>query len=121
MFLCEEQEEGRWKDVDTFTASIRYWQQDIASHSLDTYQNLQCLIESQIPRHKWPKTYLGCPIIYRTPNSSSKNAKLKQTLMKMCTTFSTTTFFHRFLMSGRTGSTRYQNRLSNRINSDRTS
>ena len=63
------------------------------------------------------KHTLGGPIKYQTLNSSSKIAEIKHTLMHKCTTFSPSTPFHRFLMSARSGSTRYQKTLSNKINS----
>ena len=64
---------------------------------------------------------LGGPINYRTLNSSSKIAELKHSLMHKCTTFSASRLFHCFLMSARSGSTRYHNALPNKINSDGTS
>ena len=67
------------------------------------------------------KRTLGGPINYRALNSSSKIAELKFTLMHKCTTLSASRFFHRFLMSARSGSTRYHNALSNKIRWDRNS
>ena len=67
------------------------------------------------------KQTLGGLINYPTPNSSSKIAELKHTLMHKCTTFSASRLFHRFLMSARSGSTRYDTALPNKINSNLTS
>ena len=67
------------------------------------------------------KQTLGGLINYPTPYSSSKIAELKHTLMHKCTTFSASRLFHRFLMSARSGSTRYHTALPNKINSNRTS
>ena len=39
LFLCEQQEEERWKEADTYTASTQYWLRDVTYHNLDTYQN----------------------------------------------------------------------------------
>ena len=64
---------------------------------------------------------LDGPINYRTLNSSSKNAELKYTLMHKCTTFSASRLFHSFLMSARSGSTRYRNAMANKITPDRKS
>ena len=63
------------------------------------------------------KHTLGCPINYRTLNSSSKTAELKQILMPKRTTFSTSMLFHRFLKTARSGSTRYHIALSNKLSS----
>ena len=36
MFLCEQQgDEERWKESDTYTASIRFWLRQVTYHSLD--------------------------------------------------------------------------------------
>ena len=63
----------------------------------------------------------GGSIKYRTLNSSSKIAELKHTLIHKCTIYSSSRLFHQFLMSARSGSTRYHNVLSNEISSYRTS
>ena len=67
------------------------------------------------------KHILAAPINYQTPNSSSKIADLKHTLMQQSTSFSASRLFHRFLMSARSGSRRYHNALPNKIISDCTS
>ena len=67
------------------------------------------------------KHTLGGSMIYRTLNSSSKIAELEHTLMHKSTLYSTSRLFRHFFMSGRSGSTRYHNALSNEISSDRTS
>ena len=67
------------------------------------------------------KHTLGGPINYRYLNSSSKIAEIKHTLMHKCAKISTSRLFHHFLMSARSGSTRYHNALPNKINTDRTS
>ena len=119
MFLCEQHgEEERWKQIDTYTASTRYWLQDVTYHTLDTYQNWQCLMESQISRRVLLKIYPRCPIKYRTLNSSSNIAKLKHNLMNKFTKFSASRLIHRFKMSARCGSTRSHNTLSNEISSN---
>ena len=58
------------------------------------------------------------PINYRTLNSSSKIPELKHTLMQPSQLQG---YFHRFLVSARTGCTRYHNALANKISSDCTS
>ena len=68
-----------------------------------------------------PKPTLGGPINYRTLNYSSKNAELKHTLLHKSTTFSASRLFHSFLMSARSGSTRYHNSLPNKMSTDHTS
>ena len=114
-FLCEQQEEERLKEADTYTASYRYWLRDVTYHNIDTYQNWQCLIENRISRHVWLKTYLKCRVV-------PKVAELKHTLMHKCTTFTAASrLFHRFLLSARSGSTHYHNALPNKTNSDCTS
>ena len=90
MFLCEQQEGKRLKEADTYTASTQYWLRDVTYHNLDTYQNWQCLIENRISRHVWLKTYLKCRVVPYI-------AELKHTLMHMCTTFSASRLFYRFL------------------------
>ena len=35
IFLCEQQEEVRWKEADTYTASTPYWLRDVTYHNLD--------------------------------------------------------------------------------------
>ena len=38
--MCEQQvKEEQWTEVDTYTAPIEYWLQDVTYHSLDTYKN----------------------------------------------------------------------------------
>ena len=39
MFWCEQQEEERLKEADTYTASTQYWLRDVTYPNLDTYQN----------------------------------------------------------------------------------
>ena len=121
MFLCEQQgEEERWKEADTYTASTRYWLRDVTYHSLDIYQNWQCLIENWTPWNLWLKNFSRCPLYYRTLKSSSKNAELKNTLMHKCTTFLASRLIHRFLMVARLGSTRYHKSTSIKNSADRT-
>ena len=76
MFLYKQQEE-RWKEADTYTASARYWLRDVSYHNLDTYQNWQCLIENQVSRHKWLKTYLRWSHKLPNPKVTSKKSKNK--------------------------------------------
>ena len=114
MFLCEQQKGERLKEADTYTASTRYWLRDVTYHNLDTHENGQCLIEKQNSSLVWLQTYLKCRVV---PNFT----ELNQTLMDKCTTFSASRLFHRFLMSARSGSTRYHKALPNKISSDRTS
>ena len=63
----------------------------------------------------------GGSIKYRTLNPSSKIAELKHSLIHKCTIYSSSRLFHHFLMSARSGITRYHNASSNEISSDRTS
>ena len=58
MILCEQEEEERWREADTYTASTRYWLRDVRYHNFDTYLNWKCLIENRISRHVWIKTNL---------------------------------------------------------------
>ena len=67
MFSYEQQEEERWKEADTYTASLRYWLHDVNYHNLDTFQNWQYLIENRVSRHMWLKTYLRW--CHKLPNS----------------------------------------------------
>ena len=102
IILCEQQ--GRqqwWKETDNYTESVRYWLRNVTYHSLDTYQNWRCSIESRNSRHVWPKVYLTCPITYRTHTSSSSLAKLKHISMYRITNFSASRLFQRLLLSGR--------------------
>ena len=69
----------------------------------------------------WLKIYLRFPIRYRTSNSSAKTTELKHALKHNCTIFSASCLFHRFLLSARSGSTRYYNTSSNTISSHRAS
>ena len=120
MFLCEQQEE-RWKEADTYTASTRFWLRDVIYHSLDIYQKDDAESKIDFQDMCGSKHTLGGPINCRAQNSSSKIAELKHNLMHMCTTSSASRLFHQFLMSARSGSTPYHNALSNNISSDRTS
>ena len=60
MFLCGQQEEERWKEAGTYTASTRYWLRNVIYQNVETYQNGQCLIENRISisRQVMLKTYL---------------------------------------------------------------
>ena len=77
MFFCEQQEEERWREADTYTASTRCWLQDVTYHNLDTYLNWQCLIERRISGHVWFKTYLKWS--HNLPNTKLifKNSRIK--------------------------------------------
>ena len=86
----------------------------LPTKNLDTYQNWQCLIKNRVSRLVWLKTNLKCRVV-------PKIAELKHTLTHKCTTFSTSRLFHHFLMSARSGSTRYHNALTNKISWDLTS
>ena len=68
-------------------------------------------MENRISRHVWLKTNFKCRVV-------PKIAALKHTLVHECTTFSVLWLFHRFLMSARSGSTRYNNALPNKVSSD---
>ena len=39
MFLREQQEEDRWKEAETYTASTQYWLRDVTYQNVETYQN----------------------------------------------------------------------------------
>ena len=67
------------------------------------------------------KPILGGSMNYRTLNSSSKIAELKDTLMHKCTIYSTSRLFHQFLTAARSDSTRYHRALWNEIGSQRIS
>ena len=69
----------------------------------------------------WFNTCLACPLGYRKDNLSSFFAELKHTMMRKCTTFSSSGLFHRVLRSARTGSTRHQKTLWSGISADCTS
>ena len=58
MFFCGQQEEERWKEAGTYTASTPYWLRNVIYQNLETCQNGQCLIENRISRHVILKTYL---------------------------------------------------------------
>ena len=121
MFLCEQQgEEERWREVDTCAASTWYWLRDVTYHSLDTYQNWQCLIENWTSWNLWLKNFSSCPLYYRTLKSSSKNVESKNILMHKYTTFLASRLIHRFLMFARLGSTRYHKSTSIKNSADRT-
>ena len=77
MFLCEQQEEERWKEADTYTASTRYLLRDVTYQNLDTYQNRQCLIENRISRHVWLNTYLRGSHKLPNPKLIFKNCRIK--------------------------------------------
>ena len=77
MFLCEQQEEERSKEADTYTASTRYWLRDVTYQNLDTYQNWQCLIENRISRHVWLKTKLRWSHKLPNPKLIFKNCRIK--------------------------------------------
>ena len=81
MFLCEQQEEERWKEADTYTAST-----DIGCGTLPT--KILTLIKMDNAQSKnefqdmcGSKHTLGGPKNYRTLNSTSKIAEFKHTLM----------------------------------------
>ena len=67
------------------------------------------------------KHTIGGSLNYRSLNSCSKIAELKHTFMHKSTIYSTSRLFHHFLMSARSGSTRYHNALSNKSASHGTS
>ena len=119
--LCEQQGEKWWKVADTYTESTQYSVRDVIFHSLYTRRNWRCLFESRNSRQVWLKMYLRYFINFRTLNSFSIIAELKHTLSHKCAIFSTSRLFHCLLRSARTGSTRYQNTLSNKIGSARSS
>ena len=48
MFLCEEQEEERWKKAYMYTEFPHYWVRDLTLYSLDTNKNWRCSIENRI-------------------------------------------------------------------------
>ena len=77
MFLCGQQEEERWKEAGTYTASTRYWlRNDIYQH-LETYQNGQCLAENRISRHVMLKTCLRWSHKLPDPKLIFKNCRIK--------------------------------------------
>ena len=119
MFLCEQQED-RWNEADTYTASSRFWLRDVTTVlALIKTDDAESKIDFQDMCGS--KHTLGGPIDYRALNSSSKIAELKHNLRHMCTTFSASRRFRHFLLYARSGSTSYQNALSNNISSDWTS
>ena len=77
MFSCEQQEEERWKEADTYTASTRYWLRDVTYHNLDIYQNWQCLSEYRISRHVWLKKHLRWSCKLPNPKLIFKNCRIK--------------------------------------------
>ena len=81
MFLSGQQEEERWKEAGTYTASTRYWLGNGIYQNLETYQNKQCLIENRISRHVMLKTYLSWSHKLPNPKLIFKIAELKHTLM----------------------------------------
>ena len=76
---------------------------------------LTYLIQNRISKRVWLKTNIRHPKIPQSCNSSSYTADLKHILMHKCTTFSTSRLIQRFLLSARTGSTRYQKTLSKKV------
>ena len=79
------------------------------------------LNRKSIFNHVWRRTDLRCPLFSRTHNTSSNIADSKHTLIHKCRTNSILMYIHRLSLSALSGSTRYQNTLSNRNRSDRTS
>ena len=77
MFLCGQQEEERWKEAGTYTASTRYWLRNVIYQNLETYQNGQCLIENRISRHVMLKTYLRWSHKLANPNLIFKKCRIK--------------------------------------------
>ena len=77
MFLCEQQEEERSTEADTYTASIRSWLRDVTYQNLDTYQNWQCLTENRISRHVCLKTHLKWSHKLPNPKLILKNCRIK--------------------------------------------
>ena len=77
MILCRQQEEERWKEAGTYTASTRYWLWNVISQNLETFENGQCLIEKRISRHVMLKTHLRW--CHKLPNRKLifKNCRLK--------------------------------------------
>ena len=121
MFLCGQQEEERWKEAGTFTASTQYWLRYVTYHYLDTYQNGQHLIENRISRHVCLKTYLRWSHKITNPQLIFKNCRIKACFDALVYDLLTSRLFHHFLMSAQSGSTRYNKALPNKISSDRTS
>ena len=95
-----------------------YWLRGGTYHSLDVYQNCQCFLGIWFSRCVWPETDLRYPINSRNQKSPSITAELKHTLVHKCTTFSASRLLHRFLVSARTGFTRYQKTLTKIVGSD---
>ena len=91
---------------------------DVTYRFLDTWQNWRCLIENRFSRLMWLRAYLGGALNYLTLKSTSNIAKLKHTLIHKCLSFSASRLFHHFIMSARSGSTRYLITLSNKVSSD---
>ena len=77
VFVCEQQEEERWNEADTYTDSVRFWLRDVTYHNLYTYQNWQWLIENRISRLVWLKTYLMWSHILPNPKLIFKNCRIK--------------------------------------------
>ena len=77
MFLCRQQEEERWKEAGTYTASTRCSLRNVIYQNLETYQNGQCLIEIQISRHVMLKTYLRWSHKLPNPKLIFKNCRIK--------------------------------------------
>ena len=77
MLLCEQQEEERWKEADTYTASTRYWMRDVTYQNLENYQNWKWLIENQISRHLMLKTYFRWPPKLPYPKLIFKMCRIK--------------------------------------------
>ena len=77
MFLCEQQEEERWKEADTYTESIQFWLRDVTYHSFDTHQNRRCRIENHFSRHVRLKTYHRWSHKIQSPKLIFKNCKIK--------------------------------------------
>ena len=77
MFLCEQQEEKRWEEADTYTASTQLWLPDVTNHNLSTNLNWQCLMEIRISRQVWLKTYLRFSHKLPNPKLIIKNSRNK--------------------------------------------
>ena len=77
MFLWGQQEEERWKEAGTYTASIRHWLRNVIYQNLETYQNGQCLIEDRISRHVMLKTYLRWSHKLPNPKLIFKKCRIK--------------------------------------------
>ena len=75
--LCGQQEEERWKEAVTYTASTRCWLRIVNYQNPETYPNGQCLIQNRISRHVMLKIYLRWPHKLPKPKRIFKNCRTK--------------------------------------------